>query len=242
VIVDVRWSFEEPTADLIVLVDALRSSATIAGALSAGAKRVFIEEIPEKALAYSKAVKVGERSGLKLKGFDMTNSPTQLLKALKRGNDVVLCSGNFSTVLPNYVMNKVAVASLVNAKALAAYVKKKNFKSVCFVAVGTFFYGGRKLDKPFKTLEDLIACLYLAKRMEGAQYSEKALKLFDKYAQVFSDEKRMLSFMKDSKYARYLLEIDKENVSDVEVCFKEDEFPVVPILRKAGNKYYFEKA
>ena len=241
-LVDVRWSFEEPTADLIVLVDALRSSATIAGALSHGAKRVFVEEAPEKALAYKNAVKAGERSGLMLKGFDATNSPTQILKLLKRGKDLVLCSGNFSTVLPNYIMNKVAVASLVNAKALAAFVKKKKFKTLCFVAVGTFFYGGRKLDKPFKTLEDHIACLYLAKRMEGAQFSEKALKLFDKYSQVLEDAKRMLSFMKDSKYARYLMEIDKTNSSDIQTCFKENTFPVVPILRKAGNKYYFEKA
>lgn len=242
VLVDVRWSFEEPTADLIVLVDSLCSSATICSSLDAGAKRVFVEDNPEKALAYMKALKVGERSGLKLKGFDMNNLPSQVANTVKRGGDVVLCSGNFSTLLPDYIMNRVAVASLVNAKALVAYLEKKKFKRVCFVAIGTFFYGGRKLDKPFKTLEDLVACLYLAKRIKGAQYSEKALKLFGKYAQVFENEKRLMSFMKDSKYARYLVEIDKNNAADVNLCFKENAFNVVPILRKAGQKHYFEKA
>lgn len=68
--------------DIVVLIDALRASTTIACALAAGASRVIPALTVEEALALRQQhgyLLAGERGGAKIGGFDFGNSPTELL-------------------------------------------------------------------------------------------------------------------------------------------------------------------
>ena len=85
--------------DVVVLIDALRASTTIACGLSAGASRVIPVLTVEEALALRQQdhyFVAGERGGAKVEGFDFGNSPTELLahRADLTGRPLVLTTSN----------------------------------------------------------------------------------------------------------------------------------------------------
>ncbi len=85
--------------DVVVLIDALRASTTIACALVAGASRVIPVLTVEEALALRdqhRYLLAGERGGARVEGFDFGNSPTELLahRAELRGRPLVLTTSN----------------------------------------------------------------------------------------------------------------------------------------------------
>jgi len=69
------------TGRTVIVVDLLRASTTIAHALFNGARDVIPVESPEKArelrdsIGRDAALLCGERSGVKIDGFDLGNSP-----------------------------------------------------------------------------------------------------------------------------------------------------------------------
>ena len=85
--------------DIIVMIDALRASMTIACALVAGASRVIPVLTIEEALALREQRGfwiAGERGGAKVADFDYGNSPTELLAHRAELNDhtLVLTTSN----------------------------------------------------------------------------------------------------------------------------------------------------
>ena len=85
--------------DVIVIIDALRASTTIATGLAAGAARVIpaltIDEAMELRWKPDHLV-AGERGGVKVTGFDFGNSPTELLAHTKGlvGRSLILTTSN----------------------------------------------------------------------------------------------------------------------------------------------------
>ncbi len=83
----------------MVLVDALRASATITVALSLGVQRVFPVESLEEARSYLSRpgfFVAGERNTVKVPGFHFGNSPTELLAHAPelKGQALVLTTSN----------------------------------------------------------------------------------------------------------------------------------------------------
>src|SRR5262245_51777463 len=88
------WACEQKA--VAVVVDALRASATITCLLQQGAEEVLVVKDVDQAYAYREAypatLLVGERSGVRVKGFDFGNSPTEIQRADIRGERVVFTS------------------------------------------------------------------------------------------------------------------------------------------------------
>lgn len=86
--------------DVLVLVDALRASVTIASALFAGASRVIpvlsVEEAVALCQGHDDIILAGERGGAQISDFDLGNSPTQIVahRDELRGRTVVLTTSN----------------------------------------------------------------------------------------------------------------------------------------------------
>jgi len=84
---------------VVVLIDALRASTTIACGLAAGASWVIPVLTVDEALVLRQQrgyLVAGERGGAKIEGFDFGNSPTELLahRAELRGRPLVLTTSN----------------------------------------------------------------------------------------------------------------------------------------------------
>lgn len=119
---------------LIVLIDALRASATIVTALAMGMEAVrpvaSAEECAPEPGREELEVTAGERGGRKLPGLDHGNSPTELLRHSYGGKTLVLTTSNGteclktaagpeSTVLIGTTLNRTAVATTAIEHAVA---------------------------------------------------------------------------------------------------------------------------
>lgn len=105
---------------VVVVVDALRFSATIVTALGCGMRRVMPVRTPEECVG---DVTAGERGGRKLPNVRHGNSPTELLREDYRGRELVItttngveclltAAGPRSRVLVGTTLNRTAVARL----------------------------------------------------------------------------------------------------------------------------------
>lgn len=119
-----------------IVVDALRASATITMLLHQGASDVVVVKEVAEAHAYRRAhpdaLLVGERGGLKVDGFDLGNSPTEIQCADVQGKQVAFTSTTgaqrmvdclgASSILVGTTINATAVARQAAALARRAHV------------------------------------------------------------------------------------------------------------------------
>jgi 2-phosphosulfolactate phosphatase len=104
---------------VIVMIDALRASATVIAALDAGMAAVKPVASPEECVG---EVTAGERGGRKLPNCRHTSSPTELMRYNYTGKTLVLTSTNGVECLLSAAGPKsiVLVGSTVNRRAVAA--------------------------------------------------------------------------------------------------------------------------
>jgi 2-phosphosulfolactate phosphatase len=109
-----------PTA---IVVDVLRATSTIAQALASGYRRVLccaeVEEALELRARLGEGVLAGERNAAAIPGFDLGNSPRELLDPL--GETVILTTtnGTRAIVAAAEHAETVLVGSLLNLDAVA---------------------------------------------------------------------------------------------------------------------------
>lgn len=117
----VTLSFEESVSDDVsIMVDALRASTTITLALN-NFKKVIPCFTPEKALDLKNKIGgtlAGERGGKQIEGFEIGNSPTQIMDLKTSDDTLILTTSNGTRILEN-MHSMVLVGSMVNAKAVA---------------------------------------------------------------------------------------------------------------------------
>ncbi|HTM45928.1 MAG TPA: 2-phosphosulfolactate phosphatase, partial [Polyangiaceae bacterium] len=200
---------------VVVLIDALRASATIVTALSMGMKSV----LPVLSVEQCKGdVTAGERGGRKLPTLDHGNSPTELLAHGKEyaGKTLGLTTTNgteclFAASGPN---NIVLVGTTLNASAVAAQAIElaKTRKSSI-----TLLMAGRN-NQP--CIEDELAAGEILSRLGAA-------------AQIQGSVPRMSSALEGDFFAgdsgRNLVNLGYAD--DVQFCAHLDRFNVVPVLR-----------
>lgn len=141
--------WEDTTA---VVIDVLRATTTIAAALAARAAFVVGRETVKEAFALRAAMEGegrnpvlgGERSALRVPGFDLGNSPREYRPEVVAGRPVILCTTNGTKALARCSRAKeVYAAALVNAGATARAVAERS-GDVLLVCAGSD--GGAALE------------------------------------------------------------------------------------------------
>ena len=118
----VTLSFETTTsADVSIMVDALRASSTITVALDKFEKIIpcFSAEEGLKIKDETGGVLAGERKGKKIDGFDIGNSPTDIEELETDAKTLILTTTNGTRILEN-MNSTVLVGCLINAKAVGS--------------------------------------------------------------------------------------------------------------------------
>jgi hypothetical protein len=59
---------------------------------------------------------------------------------------------------------------------------------------------------------------------------------FEYYMEILKNRDRLIKYLWDTQYAKYLLALDKKtentnNEKDMDICFEINKYPCVPILR-----------
>ena len=103
---------------------------------------------------------VGERAGKKCEGFDFGNSPSSVSAELVAGKHIIHTTSAGTQGIVNAVhAEKIITGSLVNAKAIAKYIKSINPEIVSLVCMGN---GGIRIAK-----EDELCARYIKSLLEN---------------------------------------------------------------------------
>ena len=147
-----------------VIIDVLRASSTIVTALAHGVGEIRAVGSIEEALSLrrKKYAVAGERRCLPIPGFDLGNSPVELLRALKKRaiKKMVLTTSNLTRVL--VTCKKAFICSSLNLAAVSRLIAHEN---VNIVAVGG----------PHGIVEDLGVALALMVKVQGVQLGKRLI-------------------------------------------------------------------
>lgn len=131
----------DQATDCVVVIDVLRAFTTAAYAFAGGAKTIYCVAEIDQALAlknqYPDSLVMGEVNGYSIPEFDLNNSPDKLIKTNLHGKTLIQRTTAGTQGLIQSVNGKtILAASLVTAKATAAYIQKIQPNAVHFVETG----------------------------------------------------------------------------------------------------------
>ena len=149
---------------LAVIIDVFRAFTVEAYLVNNGVQKLIA--VGDKQIAYDYKEKnkdcilIGERRGIMLDGFDYGNSPSQIEKINFTGKTVVHTTSSGTQGIANAQnANEILTGSLVNAKAIAEYIKMQNPEDVSLVCMGN---GGES-----EAREDTLCAEYIKSLLEG---------------------------------------------------------------------------
>ncbi len=210
-----------------VVFDVLRATSTLLAALANGARRVFPVLTPEEAFALRRdrlpaALLGGERSGVRIDGFDLGNSPREYTPAAVAGRDLITTTTNGTVALRACAgAQTVLAAGLVNLDATARWLQARE------PAVGTLLLVCAGTGSGF-ALEDGLAAGALARRLEGTMddATRAMAELHDGFRGKFE------AILAATDNGRRLAEINLRD--DVTWCAQDSVLPEVAILHEGA--------
>lgn len=129
--------------DCAIVVDVLRATTTIATALNAGAEAVQIFSDIDQLMQVSenwpadKRIRVGERGGATVEGFDLGNSPLSCTPEVVKGKRLFMTTTNGTRNLERVQSaSTVLTAAFINRRAVVDYLIKNNPETVWVVGSG----------------------------------------------------------------------------------------------------------
>ncbi len=191
-----------------VIIDVFRAFSVESYLTHLGAEKIL--PVGDKDLAYELKEKnpgivlIGERKGVMLPGFDFGNSPTEIVKHDFTGKTVVhTTSAGTQGVANAKGADVILMASLVNAKATAEYIKKQGYETVSIVAMGLL--GNRRSD------EDELCAKYIKSVLEGKEIDirDEIEQLKYTFGAKFFDKEKQKIYPSDDYY--YCTDLNKFN-------------------------------
>jgi 2-phosphosulfolactate phosphatase len=204
---------EAVSRDVGVVVDVLRATSTIAQALASGYRRVLccsgIEEARELRASLGEGILGGERSAVRIEGFDAGASPREFLEPRAQTLILSTTNGTRAIVTAAASCGEVLLGSLLNLDAVAKAVRSRGRDAVV-VCAG--FQGAFALDDAY--------CAGRIVQLLGAERSDAAIAA-ELLARAFPDAQSGLTAR---TYGPPGLE------DDIAWCARESVLEVVPQL------------
>jgi 2-phosphosulfolactate phosphatase len=217
----------------IVVIDVLRSSTTIAVALSNGAREIIPVESIENAVKISGSLfgdvtlRGGERNGKMIQGFNLGNSPLEYTEATVKGKSIIFCTTNGSVAMyKSRFAQNLAIGSFVNISTVIEFIKEiqSDFLVIC---------AGKANTVSNFSLEDTVCAGMIIHKLSALKEIKLELTDASLASQVLYKTygKSLLNLMKNTEHGKYLLEIGF--LEDIKVAAAVDSYPVLPVL--SGN-------
>jgi len=219
--------------DCAIAVDVLRATTTIATALAAGAEAVQVFSDLNKLLQISEAwsaerrIRVGERGGKTVEGFDMGNSPFDCTPERVGGCRLFMSTTNGTRSLQRVEHVKtVLAAALINRKAVVDYLQAHQPETLWILGSGW---------EGSYSLEDTVCAGAIAHSLlDGAEVDQlvgndetvAAIALYQQY------EDNLLSLLHQASHGKRLLKLGYHE--DLAYCARTDIVDVVPMQQEMG--------
>jgi 2-phosphosulfolactate phosphatase len=215
---------------VVIVIDVLRASTTIAVALANGARTVIPFESSDDAVTRSKGLArgdyklAGERRNLMIPGFDLGNSPREYTREAIEGKTILFTTTNGTVALVAVqAAREVLVGSFVNFTPVAAMVRAAARARIDIAIVAA---GG---ERHF-ALEDAV-CAGRFVRVIRRGLSDVAMN--DGARATMLLERRYANdiprLFEDASHGRALAETGF--AEDLAICAQLDGYPVVPVYQ-----------
>lgn len=207
----------------VVVIDVLRATSVMVTALKNGCNEVIpVKEIEEalEIVNNNKDAYVlgGERQGIKIKDFNLSNSPLEYTEAVVKGKTVVMTTTNGTKAIKNSeAAGRIFIAALINGEAVAKKLLALG-EDVVFVNAGT--------NGQF-SMDDYITSGYIISLMKA--FSEEEIVLTD-----VAETSLYISEMNPSvdgflkKATHYRRMEDLGYFEDLRYCLTKDIIDIVP--------------
>jgi len=220
----------EITSRVVVIVDVLRASTTIAVALANGAKCVIPLESSDAVVTRAKAFEradvrmAGERKMLPITGFDLGNSPREYTPEAVEGKTVIMTTTNgTSAIAASQGARDVIIGSYVNFSAVSTMLRTalRGDTDVAIVCAGR--------EHQFALEDAGCAGRYVysvTKRMSNVDMNDAA------HACVLLDRKfadSVLRLFEASEHGRALQAAGFGD--DLAACAEIDAYPIIPVYQ-----------
>ena len=203
----------EQATGLTVIIDVFRAFSLECYLFSQGAERILPAGAVEEALAlkerFPDAVLFGERNGRRLPGFAYGNSPSQSRDADFNDRTIIHTTSAGTQGIKHAVnATEIITGSLVNARAIAEYIRRRDPEEVSLVAMGVF--GQRSSE------EDVLCAEYIRALLlgEAAEFPLRA----------------RIEALRDVRAGAKFFNEDEQDVyprDDFFMCTDADRFPFV---------------
>lgn len=218
---------------IVIMIDVLRASSTIATALRNGAKEIIPVESTEKAVElYGKLSRdtrmlAGERNGIKPPGFELGNSPFEFDENIIKGKTIILTTTNGTRLFQKAKNAKLKlIGAFINTEAVINYIDRYLLQEISQEIDISFLCAGNNGQFSY---EDTLCAGYmiykliqLRANLELSDAADAAKSLFHQY----SDNQK--EFLKSREHSKILRSIGFSK--DVDFCLEIDTCPVVPVI------------
>ena len=226
---------DQTLPDCAVVIDVLRATTTIATALSAGAEAVQtfsdIDLLNSHASAWpqEKCVKVGERGGQKITGFDLDNSPLNCTENIVKAKRLFLTTTNGTRALQKVAKAPVVItAAQINRQAIVNYLLENKPNEVWLVGSG--WQGTYSIE------DTACAGAIIAGILQHTQISLLELSGNDEVVGAYSLyqqwQSNLLEMFYNSSHGNRLVGL--KCLEDLEYCAKTDILDIIPIQTELG--------
>ena len=209
---------------LTVIIDVFRAMTVEAYLINNGVKNLIPMASIEQAYKYKEehpdTILIGERGGRKCDGFDFGNSPSAIKDVDFSGKTVVHTTSAGTQGIANAInADKIITGSIVNARAIADYIKNSGFVDVSLVCMG--------LEGKESTEEDLLCAKYIKSLVDGSKVDfEKEVEIIKNTSGAkFFDEKQHNVFPEQDFY----------------LCLEKDKFNFVLEVKKGSDGFMHTK-
>lgn len=237
---------ESELADrVVVMIDLLRASTTICHALAAGAEGVVpcleVDETFTKSQKWdrSEIILGGERSGKRIEGFDLGNSPAEYTPENVFGKKVFFTTTNGTKALGHArLARKILIGAAVNRQAVVdALLQTEHIEILCAGTNGQV------------TREDILAAGAIVEQLQKSgsenlllnEWAEAAVREWQELETTARALRRTVSDqfaleLRETQGGKNLLAIGFDH--DLEICSQLDTLQIVPELDMNSGTIY----
>jgi 2-phosphosulfolactate phosphatase len=224
---------EQFANSIVIMIDVLRASSTIANALLHNAKEIIPVESTEKAVElYSKLSRetrllAGERNGVKPAGFELGNSPLEFNTDTIKGKTIILTTTNGTKLYQKAKKARIKIiGSFVNSDSVINYIDKlllqdvSNEVSIQFLCAGS--HGQFSYEDTLCAGFFIYKLIQLRSDLELSDASHAAKSLYLQFSENLKD------FLKTKEHPSFLKSIGLGD--DIDFCLELNKCPVVPVI------------
>jgi 2-phosphosulfolactate phosphatase len=221
--------------DCAIAVDVLRATSTIATALNAGAEGVQafsdLQTLMDVSESWNPArrIRIGERGGKMVEGFDLGNSPLECTPERVKGSRIFISTTNGTRALACIQATKtVLTAAFINRAAVVRYLLQHQPETVWIVGSG--WEGSFSLEDTGcagAVVEGVLAAgIAPLADLAGNDEAVAAVTLY----RSFQDD--LVALFKHASHGQRLVGL--QLYEDLAYCAKIDALEVLPIQQEPG--------